>query len=244
MLEAFATGTLFGARTGTDAPSILALHGWGRSHRDFDGVFGAPPPLAAFAVDLPGFGATPPPLSAWGTEQYARCLEAILPQMNKRIVVVGHSFGGRVALALAAAHPDIVRALVLTGVPLLRGSQRRAALGYRLIKRANQIGLLGDERLEVARKRYGSADYRAADGVMREVFVKVVAESYEELIARVHCPVSLLWGALDADVPPTIAERARPLFATATLEIVEGCGHLIPTQAPEALRRVIDGSIR
>ncbi len=68
MLRTFAAGRLFGSVTGSAAPRLLALHGWGRTHRDFDGVV-APvgeEPLPAVAIDLPGFGASPPPTRCVG----------------------------------------------------------------------------------------------------------------------------------------------------------------------------------
>ncbi|HZD66295.1 MAG TPA: hypothetical protein VE152_09375, partial [Acidimicrobiales bacterium] len=63
MLKAYDAGRLFGTRTGTGPAWVLALHGWRRSHRDFDAVLGgrSGPPVDAVALDLPGFGATPAP---------------------------------------------------------------------------------------------------------------------------------------------------------------------------------------
>ena len=76
MLRTFAGGTLFGSVTGPDAPRVLALHGWARTHRDFDAVL-APvdeAPVPALALDLPGFGASPPPPEAWGAAAYAQAV--------------------------------------------------------------------------------------------------------------------------------------------------------------------------
>jgi pimeloyl-ACP methyl ester carboxylesterase len=99
--------------------------------------------------------------------------------------------------------------------------------------------VFSDERLERERRSRGSADYRAADGVMRDILVKVVNESYEDQLGRVLGPVHLLWGAEDRDVPVSVAEAAGALLADSTLEVLPGVGHLVPTQAPEALRRAI-----
>ena len=131
MLRSLAGGRLFGEVTGDGPPTVLALHGWRRTHGDFSAVL-APPdgtsgerpgddgrPLDAVAPDLPGFGATPAPAEAWGSSEYAACVAELLDDMAGPVVVIGHSFGGRVAVQLAAARPEAVRALVLTGVPLL-----------------------------------------------------------------------------------------------------------------------------
>ena len=65
--------------------------------------------LDAVALDLPGFGAAPPPPEPWGTPQYADALSPLLDELGP-VVVLGHSFGGRVAIELAHRRPDAVRA--------------------------------------------------------------------------------------------------------------------------------------
>jgi pimeloyl-ACP methyl ester carboxylesterase len=77
--------------------------------------------------------------------------------------VVGHSFGGRVAIPLQAMVPDRIERMVLTGVPLLdrEGRRSRPATAYRLVRRLHRMGVVGDERMEAMRNRYGSADYRS-----------------------------------------------------------------------------------
>src|SRR5438093_425766 len=146
MLTAFDEGRLFGARTGTGPLWVLALHGWQRTHRDFDRVLTS---VDALAVDLPGFGASPPPPDAWGGAAYAEAILPILDQFDEPAVVLGHSFGGRVAVHLAAAHPDRVRALVLTGVPLLRPpglSRPKVKTGFRIGRWLYKRGLVSERR--------------------------------------------------------------------------------------------------
>jgi pimeloyl-ACP methyl ester carboxylesterase len=96
--------------------------------------------------------------------------------------------------------------------------------------------LLGEERLERARRRYGSADYRAATGVMRDVLVMVVNETYEEILPTIECPTRLLWGANDADVPMSIAEAALDLLPNGRLEVIPEVGHHVPSTAPAVVR--------
>lgn len=236
MLKAFAGGRLFGSLHGTPPPGVVALHGWARTHRDFDATLAG---LDALALDLPGFGATPPPPEPWGAAAYAA---AVAEAIEAPAVVVGHSFGGRVAVHLAVARPDLVRALVLTGVPLLRppgAMRRKPALSFRVARALHRRGLVGDARMEAMRQRYGSADYRAAQGVMRAVHVTAVNETYEDELRALRCPVELVWGADDADVPVSVAHAAVEVIADARLTLLPGVGHLVPTTAPDALRAAI-----
>lgn len=252
MLQAFCDGALFGSATGRSPAGVLALHGWARTHKDFDAVVRATDDAAALdavAVDLPGFGASPPPPEPWGTDRYADAvvplLEPIVEEAGRPVVVLGHSFGGRVAVQLAATRPDLVQSLVLTGVPLVRlAPPRRPARGYRLVRTLHRFGLVGDARMEAARQRYGSADYRAAQGVMRQVHVKTVAESYEAQLAAITCPVHLVWGDDDAEVPLPVARAAADRLARADLTVCPGAGHLTPLTVPGVLRATVEDARR
>ena len=237
-LTSFAGGTLFGARYGKGPPWVLALHGWQRSHRDFDAVLDG---FDAIAVDLPGFGSTPAPPAAWSTVEYAAAVGPILDEMAETVVVLGHSFGGRVGVHLAAAHPDRIGAQVLTGVPLTRapGPRRRAARRFRAGRALHRAHLVSDGRMEALRMKYGSADYRNALGVLRPILVKAVNEDYLGPLSAFPNPVELVWGEVDDEVPPVVAEIAVESCARGHLEIVPGSGHLTPQTATAALRSVL-----
>jgi len=246
VLRTFAGGRLFGVvhSAGADGrPWVLALPGWTRTYRDFDRVLEG---LDAVAIDLPGFGSAAPPPAGWTTAEYAEWVAPVLDELSPNPVVLGHSFGGRVGLHLAAANPDRVGALVLTGVPRLvsdpaAASERRPkpAMAFRVARALHQTKLLSDARMEAMRQRYGSADYRAADGVMRDVLVKAVAETYQRQLAAFPGPVELVWGEEDDVAPLAVAERAVEVCSHATLTAVHGVGHFVPQQAPAALREAV-----
>jgi pimeloyl-ACP methyl ester carboxylesterase len=196
--------------------------------------------IDSIAVDLPGFGATPPPDEVWGSADYARALRPVLDEMGESPVVVGHSFGGRVALQLATLYPDRISALVLTGVPLApAGDTPKSAWSYRAIRRLARARLLPESRLEAARRRHGSDDYRAADGVMRDVLVKILAERYEKTITSLELPVTLVWGEDDSTTPLAAARRAERWFGDVDFVEIPGGRHLVPTESPAVLRHAV-----
>ncbi len=138
MLRSYGDSQVFGETYGTGPIRVVWLHGWARQAHDFAAAAQllADRGFASVALDLPGFGSSPAPKSAGGAQLYA---ELILPTVREisdsPLVVVGHSFGGRVALLLASEHPELVKELVLTGVPLLRlGPTRRSPLAYRVVR--------------------------------------------------------------------------------------------------------------
>jgi pimeloyl-ACP methyl ester carboxylesterase len=241
LLKAFGGGRMFGMTYGSAPYRVLALPGWLHTSNDYAEVL---PVLGcgAIALDLPGFGgASPEPPEAMGSAGYAEAVAPVLlGDLHPPVVVVGHSFGGRVALHLAANYPDQVAALVLSGVPNLfrrHAPPKSPPLGFRLARALNRRGLLPDERMEAIRRRSGSSDYRnAPSATMRSVLVAVTNEHYEDQLAAIRCPVELVWGEADEQASVALAERAAEVLgARATLTTLPGVGHFVPTLRPDAI---------
>ena len=216
---------------------MLALHGWGRSHSDFHQALVG---LDALSLDLPGFGASPAPEEAWSTADYAAAIAPLLDELAHPAVIVGHSFGGRIAVHFG--DDPRIGGYVLTGVPLLHrtGKPPKAPLRYRIVRLLHGWGWISDDRIERTRRRHGSADYRAAEGPMRDVLVMAVNESYEDQLDAISKPIELVWGTDDAEAPPSIASQVEVMLPNATLTLSSGIGHFLPLEAPAVLRAAIE----
>ncbi|PWB97105.1 alpha/beta fold hydrolase [Salinibacterium hongtaonis] len=224
MITALADGRLLAEKTGSTPVQVVALHGWGRTGADFGTIVDG---LNALSIHLPGFGITPEPSAVWGSEDYANDLVDVLREIGP-VVIVGHSFGGRVAVRLAAQHPELVKGLVLTGVPLLRlQAAPKAAASYRLIRWLARRGLVSQKTLEAQKHKHGSADYRNASGVMRDIMVRVVGEDYRDDLVRITAPVRMVWGERDTAAPADAGRAASELIPGARFRTVAGAGHLL-----------------
>lgn len=240
-VQALADGRVLAERIGEFPPRVIALHGWGRSGADFVSLLAG---LDAAAIHLPGFGPTSPPETAWGTRDYADLVaEAIAPFAP--VVVVGHSFGGRVAVRLAAKHPDLVSGLVLTGAPLIRATARaKPTLAYRIAKWANRVGVLSDAAMESRRRSAGSADYNAAQGIMRDIMVKTVNENYDDDLTAVTCPTWLVWGENDTAAPTAAGKIASERIRGALWRVIPGEAHLLTPTLGAAVRAATEEALR
>lgn len=242
-VKAWAGGALFTQLTqpGLDRLEVIGLHGWGRDRSDLLGCLDG---YRAMVVDLPGFGRSPAPDDVWGAREYADFLadELVKKLTDGPIVAVGHSFGGRVALCLAARHPDLVKGLVLMGTPLLRApSTSRPSVFYRLIRTLTNRGIVPSRYLDRLREARGSADYLAASGTMRSVLVKVVAEDYSDELRSLRCPTAFVWGADDTAAPVSQVARAEELVSVpVTTMVADGVGHDVHHGSPDLLHQAID----
>ncbi len=239
-VQALADGRVLAERIGGSPARIVALHGWGRTGTDFVSVLDG---LDALAIHLPGFGPTSPPESVWGTEEYAELVaDAIRPIAP--VVLVGHSFGGRIAVRLAARHPDLVSGLVLTGAPLVRlAPASTPSLAYRIVRQLNRWGVIPDSVMEARRKKAGSADYNAAQGIMRNIMVKTVNENYDDDLARVTAPTWMVWGENDTAAPTAAGEVASTRISGAHWTVVPGEAHLLTPVLGRAVRSAIEEAL-
>jgi len=212
-------------------PEIVWGHGWNQSAV---ALLPMAESLARFAfsylIDFPGFGESPAPPGVWGTADYADAVAAWLRSLpRRRRIWIGHSFGCRVGIQIAARHPGLVSGMVLiaaAGLARRRGILERCRLHCR--RRAFQLSKLvvpeGPKR-DRLRSHFGSADYRAAAS-MRPIFVRVVNESLAGTATKVDCPVLLIYGSDDRDTPPEMGRRFQSLIPHAELVVLEGFDHL------------------
>ena len=234
MLTSLADGRLLAEKIGATPPAVIALHGWQRTAGDFARILEG---LDAVAPNLPGASpAAEPPAEVWGSPEYAELVaDAIRP--FGPVVILAHSFGGRVAVHVAAKYPELVRGIVLTGVPLLRlQAPPKPSLGFRVLKRLAALGVVPQARFEAERRKRGSADYNAAQGIVRDIFVTLVNEDYRDVMSRVTVPVRMVWGENDTSAPADAGLAASELIPDARFRVVEGAGHLLDGHLETAVR--------
>ncbi|WP_417449069.1 alpha/beta fold hydrolase [Kordiimonas sp.] len=222
----------FHVTEGRDGQSLIWLHGWGMEHASLKrlaSIFKASNKNVLY--DQPGFGRTPKLRDGAGTEDYAddlaRELEAVPGAPH---ILIGHSFGGRVAVQMAARHPTLVKAIVLIGGA---GLQRRRSAQFKIrawvIRNIGRLARFSDAlfrtRLrDVYVQRFGSADYKNA-GSLRPTFVRVVNEDLSRTAKAVRCPALLIYGSDDTEAPPEIGRRFESLIPIARFVEVPGFDH-------------------
>ncbi|MDQ4024946.1 MAG: alpha/beta hydrolase [Actinomycetota bacterium] len=219
-----------GSGAGAGGEPVVVLHGWGGRVESMAPVVSClAGPRRVLSLDLPGFGESPAPVTAWGTAEYAEFVAAVLAGAGvTRGDFVGHSFGAKTSLYLAATAGPLVSKLVLAASsglrtpPSLKARAKRAA--SRAGRAAGRVGPPGRALRDALYRRIASEDYRNA-GPLRPTFVKVVNEDLAPLLPRVAVPTLLVWGTEDDAVPLSHARAMERAIPDAGLVLFEGAGH-------------------
>ncbi len=233
-------------------PALLLLHGWGATKELMTPLAQRLTGYRTVIPDLPGFGSTAMPPQAWGVEEYAAWTLALLDRLGiDRAHVIGHSNGGRVAIALAVTHPERVNRLVLTDSA---GIRPRHGLAYHVRVRTFKLlraaagwrWLPSGARKSAQRRaaRRGSADYRAAGGTLRATMVRLVNTDMRSWLSRLTTSTLLIWGDRDQETPLQDARTMERLIPDAGLVVFEGCGHFAYAEQPDRFCRIVDVFLR
>lgn len=125
---------------------IVILHGWGSSASTWQASMEhlSRQGFRCIAVDLPGFGQTQEPPTAWNLADYTSFVRDFLAQVGVgRFVLLGHSFGGRIAIDYTSRYGEEVAALVLSAAAgIVRGDGLRRRVFGLLAIVGRGVGLL------------------------------------------------------------------------------------------------------
>jgi pimeloyl-ACP methyl ester carboxylesterase len=250
-------GALIRTFEGGEGPPLLLVHGLGGAAWNFSELAPLLPGRRLIIPDLPGHGASSP-LPAPSLAGFADLLAEIL---DGPVDVLGHSLGGVVALRLAERHPPLVRRLVLAAAAGISSSTRLAEITIALTGIVQPGRIAGRRVGLVARSRrlrnvvFGSFEVanpdllteRAVHGFLRGptlhtdalgAGLALVADDPRQDLDRVRCPVLVLWGARDRQVPLEDGfEYARRLGAP--LRVIADCGHLLIGERPDVCARAV-----
>jgi pimeloyl-ACP methyl ester carboxylesterase len=213
---------------------VVLLHGWGTDSSSLRPVLKQirdELPGRAIAPDFPGFGFSDLPPQTWDVEAYAAWLGAFLDELGlAQVDLLGHSFGGRVAIKFAAFNPQRVRRLVLVdsaGILPKRGLDYHFKVGLaKTIKFwfKHTPELAKFIRLDRLAARQGSQDYQNA-GAMRQTMVRVVNEDLSQYLPRIQAQTLLIWGEHDDATPLADGQLMQRLIPAARLIVLPGAGH-------------------
>jgi pimeloyl-ACP methyl ester carboxylesterase len=218
--------------------TLLFLHGWRSNKELWKPVLEilTQQGFSWIALDLPGFGMSQTPQLAWDLQDYAHVVENFCQKLEQEnIVLIGHSFGGRIAIKLAGRHTRLyIDKLVLIGSHGFVDN----SLKNKVLKRAAKLvrPFFKFEMMQpIRRKIYrfmGSEDYVATPEVT-QTFLHIINEDLTQRLKNIQQNTLLIWGEEDMDTPLSFGKRMSQLISDSKLKVFPKAGHYVFLEKPQ-----------
>ena len=207
---------------------IVFLHGWGADLNSFLFAKDYFQDYSKVFVDFAGFGKTPQPTKPYFVSNYVEELEKLLINFDiEELVLVGHSFGGRVAVKFACLNQFNYKIFKLCLVDAAGIRPKLSWMKKWKIFKFKQLKKRADKNDKIKRKlsNFGSNDYKKLTDVMKKTFVNIVNEDLSIFAEKIVCHTAIIWGDKDKETPFKMAKKLHKLICYSKIFVINGAGH-------------------
>lgn len=233
---------------GSSKKYIVFLHGWASDLNSFlwlKDYF--VDDYSLIFLDFDGFGKTPEPKEPLSVSDYVLKLKALLDEFCvDELVLVAHSFGGRVAIKFLFYFQSQFKKVSLCLVDAA-GIKPRRNLIYHLkvskYKRLKNKQNKTQKDFEKLRK-FGSDDYKVLSDVMKQTFVNVVNEDLSRCTKFLKCKTLIVWGTNDKETKPFMARKLNKLINGSKLIFLKDAGHFSFIEKKQEFIIILDSFLK
>jgi pimeloyl-ACP methyl ester carboxylesterase len=226
-------------------PTLIILHGWQSSKEKWQVVKEnlEKQGLKVIVPDLPGFKKENELNRSWNLDNYLRWFEKFSSEISEPFFLLGHSFGGRMAIKFAAQHPEKLKGLILVSAAGIKHKKTfKQNLFFKMAKTGKKFSFL--PFFSFFRKAFykfivREKDYARAQGFLKETFKKIIAEDLTPYFLKIKISTLIIWGEKDKMTSLSDAYLMNKKIPNSKLEILKKIGHLPYREAPEILAEKI-----
>jgi len=209
---------------------VIVLPGWGHTKEMWSEVCML---LNVSGVDievwdLPGFGKEPLVSESWSIPDYAVWVESKIKERGySDVILLGHSFGGRIAAYIASNNPDWLKCVILYAAPgIYRPSimVRSRSLFNRIFKNVLPESFVSKFRPEELKD--------AEEKGLGKIFRRAVVFDQTDRLPNIQVPTYILWGENDSESDISIGEEMQRLIPNSIMKVIDKAGHNIYLSNP------------
>jgi pimeloyl-ACP methyl ester carboxylesterase len=212
---------------------LLILHGWGSKAENWSQVAQilSTKGYKSYIPDLPGFGESQKPDFAWGLGEYCSFINEFVKVLNlNNFNLLGHSFGGALAAKYVLKFPGKTNKLFLVGAACIRERSFKKNL-FRILKVLKVVPFAK----KFFYKFIAKSDYPQTEGIMREIYLKVIKEDLSGELGKINIPTVIIWGKKDDITPLRQGKKINSKIKDSKLIVIPNQGHGLQLTAPEEL---------
>ncbi len=208
-----------------NAQTLVLLHGWGANGKSFSMLSYLKRDYQTLEIDFPPFGKSEE-AQGWNVFSYANMVISLCQHLKiDKCHILGHSFGGRVAILISAFQKELVDKVVLVDSAGMKPKRKHS---YYFKKMEFWLR----KRFGLDTSLMGSSDYRSLSPNMKKTFSRIVSTHLEEYASLMKQKTLIIFGKNDKETPVYMAKRLNKLIKNSHLIIIEGCGHFCFQEKP------------
>ncbi len=247
--EIYINGLRVNYKIAGNGQPVLILHGWGGSSGSWIPVqkILANQGYRVIVPDFPGFGKSITPPEPWGIKEYNDFILKFSQELKLgEFFLIGHSFGGRIAIKFATQYPERIKKLILCDSA---GIKPKPGFKTRIIFWLSRIGnaIFTPKHLQrfkdSARNLFyiflRNRDYVKANGTMKKTIKKVLDEDLLSDLSKIKTNTLIIWGKADKMVPVRYAYIFKEKIENSKLEIMPKIGHSPHLEEPEKFSKIL-----
>lgn len=205
---------------------ILILHGWSYSTEKWEPFLTSlkNSGFNAHLLKIPGL--TEKLDSVWNINDYVNWLNQKIG--NKKVILIGHSNGGRILIAFAAKHPEKIKHMILLDSAGIYHNELPIKLKRFIFKSLAKVGkkfTKSDSLRKILYKLTREEDYEKASNFVRETMVNLINFDVTKLLSKVKTPTLIIWGDNDKTTPLSDGKLMHKLIKGSKLHIVKSARH-------------------
>ena len=170
----------------------------------------------------------------------------------KKVILIGHSFGGMIAIKYAVKYPEKIDKLILTGAAGIKhkltvkqkafsilGKMGKSIFSLPVIKNFKKPVYKIFSKIAQHRKK----DYYSASSRMKEIMKNVLAEDITNCLDKIKTPTLLVWGREDMTTPLADGEIMKSKIPNSELKIIDNANHSLSCQKVEEFAEAVDRTL-
>lgn len=238
-MECLIDGLRINYTSAGEGKPLLILHGWGSKKERWQTVAKllSSRGFQVIIPDLPGFGESNIPNNTWDTDDYANFVDGFIKHLEiKDFYLLGHSFGGNIAVKYAIKNARIKK-LFLVGAACIRSKTTKINMLYIVSRIFKFLGVI--PFVKRIFYRIIKSDYHYTSGLMRKIYLKVLKEDLSEVLNKVKVPTLIIWGDKDKVTPLNLGKEIQSKIDGSGIEIIPNMGHNLHSECPGLLADII-----
>lgn len=238
--------------------TLIILHGWQSSKERWQKVKEEieKEGIKVIVPDIPGFKPETELKEPWDLDNYIDWFYSIISsqKLDEGFFLLGHSFGGRMAIKIAAKNLFNLKGVILVSAA---GIKKKPTFGRKILSvGATIVKISGIREAPVLKQIYyflrtffyryilNKTDYIDAKGFLNDTIKNILDEDLTTSLDKITVPTMIVWGKLDKITPLEDAYLMKEKIKKSKIALMENIGHDPHIENPKKLAEIISNFIK